>query len=102
LLMLHFHCHSSKYEQVVVLHVSLLTAKVWQWLQIRIDWNQNYKCMEKYLKYGILGIKHGQECWKYYNEENRLMMQWLLVWKQIKEERYATFMCKPSQVLCSK
>jgi hypothetical protein len=30
--------------------------------------------MEKYLKYGILGIKHGQECCKYYNEENRLMM----------------------------
>jgi hypothetical protein len=58
--------------------------------------------MEKCLKYGILGIKHGQECCKYYNEENRLMMQWLLFWKQIKEERYAIFMCKPSQVLCSK
>jgi hypothetical protein len=27
--------------------------------------------MEKYLKYGILGIKHGQECYKYCNEENR-------------------------------
>jgi len=34
-------------------------------------------------EYGILGIKQVQECCKYYNEENRLMMQWLLVWKQI-------------------
>lgn len=30
------------------------------------------------------------------------MIQWLCVWKQIKEERYCTFMRKPSQVLCSK